>query len=77
MIDWEIVTRVSVAGGFTLEQGLLFPNFDYNSFPFLLDYGTSPCKLLDYDTTGKKKNKSFDLINLKSGTRTPFILGSA
>ena len=71
---WEVVARVEVPGGCTLEKTLLLPGFHPQTFPFILDYSTisdSMAKLY------RKKSDSFDLICLEPARREPLIKGSA
>ena len=61
-----------MTSGFSLEKSSLLPDFDFELFPFIIDYGTT-----GNDGHSLVKSHSFNLVNIRSGRIDTLINGSA
>ena len=61
-LNWQVVHRVSVSGSFQLDHCMIMPEFSFeDDFTFFISFG----------------DKSYDLVNAKTGVVEPLIYGSA
>ena len=72
MSNWQITSKVAMTSGFNLEKSSLLPDFDFELFPFIVDYGTT-----GNDGHSLIKSHSFNLVNIRSGRVDTLINGSA
>ena len=72
MSDWQIASKVTMTSGISLEKSSLIPDFDFELFPFIVDYGST-----DDNGHSMIKSHSFNLVNIRSGRVDTLINGSA
>ena len=72
LVNWKVTRKLDVyRNGLNLASHLLLPGFDVEEFPFVLDYGTSNSGGISI------KSDYFNLINVKTGSKSNLIRGSA
>ena len=59
--NWIVVHQTEIEGNFAVSESMLLPEFESDSFPFMIEAG----------------KKSYNLVNAKTGTRTVLIRASA
>ena len=59
--NWVIVHQTEIEGNFSVSESMLLPEFESDSFPFMIE----------------ADKKSYNLVNAKTGTRTVLIRASA
>ena len=59
--NWIVVHQTEIEGNFAVSESMLLPEFESDSFPFMIEAG----------------KKSYNLVNVKTGTRTILIRASA
>ena len=70
--DWKVKRNVKLQGSINLDTSLLLPGFDYESFPFMLDYATTI-----EDGHSVKKSRNYTLVNLRTGRVNTLLKGSS
>ena len=69
MHNWVVINQLELPYRLNIGHHLLLPGFDFDTFPFIIDYGTG----LDSNNRPTHNSDSYNIINLKTGHKDVLI----